>query len=998
MKKWSYVTALMLAASTGCVFTGCIDNDEPFGIEQIRVATAELLKAKKDAVAAEAAAANAAVEVEKIKAEIEKQRLENEKAKAEAEAKIQQLLAEAEAAKTQAEADILKAQAEAIRLAAEMDAKDRQAQIDRYIAATQDEIRNADLAYEKAVAAWEAMKIKYAENKSDKLYAALEDAYGSYLRQIENYNNLNTQYLLANQKSSEYQNDLVWDEEANGGKGGFVSPNRDQEKILTNQIAYLENEIAKSQKEIDDVNEFNTKLEAANASELGQLLAEYEEKQKANDEALVKLDVKKQLAIEENVPLENEVNQLKAEAEELANAEITIPAVEIPAVPSLPAVAGFQEAQKLDKTGVTYTLGDEDPYIDAVNQIQATITTLNNLMLDENDKLWNQASLNEIQRKYEALTGEGGEWPAAKAAWTNAKKVYNMGGAPDATAVPKEAELEAAIAAMVAAGEAFEPTKAAVAAAKEALKTANEELAAAIEENETTSWGAQYWAEYQKYEDALAQARADFGAARRAAIAAKNEAYKAADTTIADAQLELQKAQHEYDIAVAEYQADPTDAKKKVMETAGKKVNDAVEKWNKANQAYDGKIEAADKAYDKAIDAAEIAEMKARYAAEDAWAEYQLAFQKDNKWNTENDPAYKKIQEKQAAVEAADKVLADAEEASKEAGEKVSEAFGKVNEAVRAQRTAVDCIWYWDYVTPKAAVDAYVNGDEGSSLPEIALPVNYLVNGRYQNAYNYLVATSQRAYGDLWIDNDDPYNFSDEAFLVENVTQTMVDKYIAQYAANNGWTIKPYQYYWYYNRGWFGIYGEVLGLEHSYELGEAILSNNDIITSIVNGLKADLAEMEKTQLAAEKASEDATKAYEAKAEEYTYNTQGIFADEEGQLESQGIIYGDIIASLETAVAKIEMGEDSMEIVKGMITDNETKLENAQARIDYLNKLLADANYQLAQYQNGTVDYSINPYKYEAESLKALVDAAKEALAVAKARVEYLQSKYEASTK
>lgn len=993
MKKWSYVTALMLAASTGCVFTGCIDNDEPYGIEQIRVATAELLKAKKDAVKAEADAATAAVEVEKIKAEIEKQRLENEKIKAAAEAEIQKLLAEADAAKTQAEADRIKAMAEAIRLEAQAKVDSINAETERYIAVTKDIIRNADLSYEQAYASWEAMKIQNAENRSDALYRALEEAYGLYLSRITYYNELNEQYLAIQQKFAEYQNDLVWNEETRK----FESPNREQKQILTYQIERIEYMISLQQEKIDQVNEFNTKLEAANASELGQLLAEYQDKKKANDEALIKLDVNKELAIEENAPLKAERDQLEAKYNEIASAEIALPTVEIPAVPSLP---GFQEAKEIVKEGTAFRLTDGlGTYNKAVADIQAAIKTLNNLMLDENDKLWNQASLNEIQRQYAALTGEGSVWETAKDNWTNAKKVYNMGGAPDAAAVPKEAELEAAIAAMVAAGEAFEPAKAAVVAATDALETANEEYKSAVEEAETTSWGAQYTAEYNKYQDALKKATSDYRDARRAAISALNEAYKAAYLPISEAEVEMQKADHDYAIAVAEYTADPTEAKKKVMETAGATLTAATKKYNDAQKAYPDKIDAADKAYDKAIEAAEIAEMKAEYAAEDAWAEYVLAFQKDNKQNTENDPAYKKIEEKEAAVEAAKGVLADAKEASEEAGKKVSDAFEKVNDAVKAQRTAVDCAWFWDYATPKAAVDAYVEGKEGSSLPEIALPVNYLEEGRYLNAYNYLKATSQRAYGDLMIDGGRPYDFVDEAFLVENVTPAMVDKYIEKYLADNDITwVLPYNYYLFYNSDWFGLYGTVLGLEHSYEVGEALLNNNDLITNIVNDLRQNIVEMTKIKDNAVKEADKALADWRAKAEEYEYNTVGKFADEEGQLNAQDDIYKRIISSLETAVAKIEMGMNSMQAVKDMIDNNEITLANAETAIKGYNKILDDAKYQLAQYENGTVDYSINPYKYMVESYKVEVEATAEALAVAKARVEYLQSKYEASTK
>ena len=46
MRKWTYLVAALLMAGATTTFTGCIDNDEPEGIENLRGAKAELLKAK----------------------------------------------------------------------------------------------------------------------------------------------------------------------------------------------------------------------------------------------------------------------------------------------------------------------------------------------------------------------------------------------------------------------------------------------------------------------------------------------------------------------------------------------------------------------------------------------------------------------------------------------------------------------------------------------------------------------------------------------------------------------------------------------------------------------------------------------------------------------------------------------------------------------------------------------------------------------------------------
>ena len=46
MKKWTYLVAACMLAGTTPVITGCVDTDEPAGIEQLRGAKAELLQAK----------------------------------------------------------------------------------------------------------------------------------------------------------------------------------------------------------------------------------------------------------------------------------------------------------------------------------------------------------------------------------------------------------------------------------------------------------------------------------------------------------------------------------------------------------------------------------------------------------------------------------------------------------------------------------------------------------------------------------------------------------------------------------------------------------------------------------------------------------------------------------------------------------------------------------------------------------------------------------------
>lgn len=97
MKKLTYLVASLLTTATvGMTFTGCIDNDEPYGIEQLRGAKAELLKSKKALIEADAQYKLALAEAEKVKAAAEAAKFDAERAKTEAEiAEIRQRMDDA---------------------------------------------------------------------------------------------------------------------------------------------------------------------------------------------------------------------------------------------------------------------------------------------------------------------------------------------------------------------------------------------------------------------------------------------------------------------------------------------------------------------------------------------------------------------------------------------------------------------------------------------------------------------------------------------------------------------------------------------------------------------------------------------------------------------------------------------------------------------------------------------------------------------------------------
>ncbi|MCM0205374.1 hypothetical protein J8K89_16110 [Bacteroides fragilis] len=89
MRKWTYLVAALLVGGATTTFTGCIDNDEPAGIEQLRGAKAEFIKAK-------AAYESALTEIQLVKVEREKVKLEKDQVDLE----LKKCSLEAEQAKT----------------------------------------------------------------------------------------------------------------------------------------------------------------------------------------------------------------------------------------------------------------------------------------------------------------------------------------------------------------------------------------------------------------------------------------------------------------------------------------------------------------------------------------------------------------------------------------------------------------------------------------------------------------------------------------------------------------------------------------------------------------------------------------------------------------------------------------------------------------------------------------------------------------------------------
>ena len=209
-KKWTYVAIVSMMLGVAPVFTGCVDTDEPAGLEQLRGAKAELLRAK---------------------AAVEQARVALVEAKA---AKVQ-----AEAATEQAYAEWQAQQARAAQIANDMQE-----------AKNELELQKLQAEYEKIIADINNLKelaaINHETNKANaqKEAAAAQYAYETVLKQIEIAKALGiSDYEQATLAELEKQVTILYDElygnaqqQANGDFGLYGDLRDAEENLYDAQL------------------------------------------------------------------------------------------------------------------------------------------------------------------------------------------------------------------------------------------------------------------------------------------------------------------------------------------------------------------------------------------------------------------------------------------------------------------------------------------------------------------------------------------------------------------------------------------------------------------------------------------------------------------------------------------------------------------------------------------------------------------------------------------
>ena len=181
-KKWTYVAIVSMMLGVAPVFTGCVDTDEPAGIEQLRGAKAELLKAK--------------AAVEQARVELVKAQAAHELANAERQ--------QADADYRKAEAEYYRAKTEHEKLIWEQELKEKIAAVEAAIASEKAAQAASELALinaQKAIAIAKAsltekeynglwlyqLNINEAKARVDRAKTEFDAATAEYTTAMESY-------------------------------------------------------------------------------------------------------------------------------------------------------------------------------------------------------------------------------------------------------------------------------------------------------------------------------------------------------------------------------------------------------------------------------------------------------------------------------------------------------------------------------------------------------------------------------------------------------------------------------------------------------------------------------------------------------------------------------------------------------------------------------------------------------------------------------------------
>lgn len=934
MKKLTYLVASLLTTATvGMTFTGCIDNDEPYGIEQLRGAKAELLKSKKALIEADAQYKLALAEAEKVKAAAEAAKIDAERAKTEAEiAEIRQRM---EAAALQAEQILARLQAEA---------------------------ELARLTYEQE-----------RLNLSTQQQTALDGFYRKYFTALNNYNEKYMEYVRA-------QKDLV---------ANALDPNGtayDAKKRVEEAVANAQKALDDAQANIEDYNEQLADAKTWKPSELGAKLTAYQDQVEENTEKMKLIN----LTISENNNESEEGKALvaaKKALDALYNEEVGIPAYTFNADGAI-TIPGLTEPEEVIGEGWSYTWNNQygyHGYNAALNRLDNFKNSIRRYVLDDNDVEWTKAEINNLEAEKKEKTAE---FDNLFAGWKMFADAYNVGGTPKYDALMSYDELKKAVDAYNAQLPATQAAKDAYYAAQ---KAAQEAWDAYYEKNnlEGDAWNA--------YNDAVNAANEAYDKAVAAANKELDKTITDLNNAVVKAQQEKIAADSKYLTAKGLADKYGDNDLKEAAEVALKVAEDAAKALETAEKARDEQAPKAQAKAEKANDLAAAtrdnaitdAEKARKLAINDA---PQIAGPLLDAANA----ADNKVNEARDAYNEAWNELSELVRVWDNETQSYTGVYGAIDNQVEEinKEYQYEEEWYdgenWHTYTWMPAYDyslfyQFQNEVNGSQFDaEVAIPecsvADVCAYSSSNMRYN-IIALSNKIYGSYYYDkNDDDILGIPSAQLIP-LTKEDIDKMLAKYG------IDEMNYPGIYNSD-FGLFGKTLYVDNRIEVANAYITNKPAIEAAFEDVQAQIDNLVASRDELSDKIDEAGKAVEA-AQEAVDELNVDSWTEYNELQRQNGVAEAMItaiseAALATGVAETE--QYTQETIDAAIEKIEQSIKDEEDGIPELEEALARAQYVLDQYEKQLVS-DAEIAALAVEEAKLAMDAAKEKLDAAKARLD-----------
>lgn len=973
MKKWTFLVASAMLVGATPVFTGCIDNDEPEGINILRKAKAELIIAKK--VVEEAESLRVKAEATKLEAEAKVQEAEAELRKAQAEkvkAEAAQLAALTESEKAKYAAEI-----------AEIEARIAQSKAETEVAIAEAESARqaAEDAHQRALAEMEKAKntLSADERATIEMYQQRYDAAAT---------EYNDRYVAYTDAQSEYVKALTAAEKGQNN----VRYTRELEKnVITQQENVELKKIA--------LEEAEAKLEEVKAYVPGALAVKLTEAQdKWNDiqDELNALNVK---IAEERIKNDAEYKK-QADLQKAYNDLTTTEDAKIYAKPltiELPTIGipGYQEGKyeiikekvygfHVDKDGEAITsYNGQNGYTTAVSKVKSFILELTNKQLDEDDQAWTQASINEMTAE---LKGLQETYDADLKTWQMAVDGYNSGNGTVYSKYVGYNPLINRINNYNASVEKLEPLRKDWLEKAEIKDAAEQAWINKIGSYEHSAWKIyneahnKAWEEYQsvandEYDGAEKDGTA-WAAYRATAQTLNNAVFKAQeDINVAQAKISLleeklvqnptdEALKTQLDVAKKELGADETEGLRKVYAEA---INNRNTGLTKAAKIRDNAIAIAEKERELALAQA----LKDYKNHEIDWAATDKV-----------DPAFvaelkKNYEEAEAAWTKADELYQPAKEATLAFYNEMEEAYVTLKENVLDNLSGVSFV---TSVFPTVVEKGLnINDYSLSSIVNDSEAQTFDIKDLVINSKNFVIVASRVLYGlPSMIDksNDQQYNNIINGLLnAERITpleKAELDKIII---TEHYLTDREYEAPTWY--GFYGSFGNKLAKERDIAYAKAFINEQPTINAVLATLNEYLTDLEAQKDAQGEVVLEAYNNCDAQ-NEVVKGLEAAFEPERRELSMKSKLQGDLVASIEGAMKADGTSDEAKRdetAIKLLIETWTTNVKEAKDAEFGAGTALQVAEKTLEAWNNELID--------AADAKKVLMDNAKYYLDIAK---------------